>query len=137
MDFFPMLLYGYTTWMLTKHIEKNLDWNYTRILWAVLNKFWKQHPQNHSCTAIYHPSQKNIQLMQTRYVGHCWKSKGKLISDILWTPTHGHASVDQPVWIQDVVSKTCQEWWMIETDGDWETRKSMGSVQLDDIYIYI
>ena len=36
-DFFQaaavsILLYGFTTWTLTKHIEKKLDGNYTRIL---------------------------------------------------------------------------------------------------------
>ena len=31
----------------------------------------------------------------TRNVGHCWRSKNKLINDVLlWTPTHGHTSVD-------------------------------------------
>ena len=37
-----ILLYGCTTWMLTKHMEKKLDSNYTRMLWAILNKPWKQ-----------------------------------------------------------------------------------------------
>ena len=27
---------------------------------------------------------------------HCWKSKKKFISDVLWTPTHGHTSVSRP-----------------------------------------
>ena len=35
----------YTTLTLTKRIEKKLDENYTRILRAVLNKSWKQHPR--------------------------------------------------------------------------------------------
>ena len=33
-----MLLYGCTTWMLTKSMEKKLDGNYTRMLRAMLNK---------------------------------------------------------------------------------------------------
>ena len=37
-------LYGFTTWMLTKHMKKKLDNNYTRMLWAILNKPWRQHP---------------------------------------------------------------------------------------------
>ena len=36
-----MLLYGCTTWTLTKRTEKKLDWNYAKILHAVLNKSWK------------------------------------------------------------------------------------------------
>ena len=33
-----ILLYGYTTWTLTKGMEKKLDGNYTRMLQAILNK---------------------------------------------------------------------------------------------------
>ena len=40
----PILLYGCTTWTLTKWMEKKLDSNYTRILRAILNKSWRQHP---------------------------------------------------------------------------------------------
>ena len=39
-----ILLYGCTTWTLTKQIEKKLDGNYTRIPRAILNKSWRQHP---------------------------------------------------------------------------------------------
>ena len=38
-----ILLYGYTTWTLTKLLEKKLDGNYTRMLRAILNKSWRQH----------------------------------------------------------------------------------------------
>ncbi len=38
-----ILLYGYTTWTLTKRMEKKLDGNCTRMLRAVLNKSWRQH----------------------------------------------------------------------------------------------
>ena len=40
-----ILLYGCTIWMLTNHMEKKFDGNYTRMLWAVLKKSWKQHPK--------------------------------------------------------------------------------------------
>ena len=36
-----ILLYGCTTWMLTKRLEKKLDGNYTRMLRAILNKSWR------------------------------------------------------------------------------------------------
>ena len=39
-----ILLYGCTTWTLTKRMEKKLDGIYTRMLRAILNKSWKQHP---------------------------------------------------------------------------------------------
>ena len=37
-----ILLYGCTTWMLIKRMEKKLDGNYTRMLRAILNKSWRQ-----------------------------------------------------------------------------------------------
>ena len=39
-----ILLYGCTTWTLTKWMEKKLDGNNTRMLRAILNKSWRQHP---------------------------------------------------------------------------------------------
>ena len=38
------LLYGCTMWTLIKSIEKKLDGNCTRMLRAILNKSWMQHP---------------------------------------------------------------------------------------------
>ena len=38
-----ILLYGCTTWTLTKRLEKKLDGNYARMLRAILNKSWRQH----------------------------------------------------------------------------------------------
>ena len=42
-----ILLYGCTTWTLKKRLEMKLDGNYTRMLRAVLNKSWRQHPTRH------------------------------------------------------------------------------------------
>ena len=42
-----ILLYGCTTWTLTKRLEKKLDGNYTRMLRAILKKSWRQHPTRH------------------------------------------------------------------------------------------
>ena len=53
-----ILLYGCTTWTLTKRTEKTLHSNYTRMLRAILNKSWRQHPTNSNCTATYHPPRK-------------------------------------------------------------------------------
>ena len=53
-----ILLHWCTTWTLSKRMEKKLDGNYTRMLRAILNKSWRQHPQSCSCTATYRPSRK-------------------------------------------------------------------------------
>ena len=92
-----VLLYGCTTWVMTKHIQKKLDSNCTRMLQAILNKSWKQHPTKQQLYSHLPPISQTIQIRQTRHVGHCWRSKDKLFSDIfLWTPLHIHASVDRP-----------------------------------------
>ena len=87
-----ILLYGCTTWTLTKQLEKKLDGNYTRMLRAILNKSWRQHPTRHQLYSHLPPITKTIQVRRTRHAGHCWRSRDELISDVLlWTPTHGRA----------------------------------------------
>ena len=83
----PILLYGCTTWTLTKRLEKKLDGNYTKILRAILNKFWQQHRTRHQLYGHEPPITKTIQARPSRHAGHCWRSKDKLVSDVLlWTP---------------------------------------------------
>ena len=85
-----ILLYGCTTWMLTKQLEKKLDGNYTRMLQAILNKSWWQQPNRHQLYGHLPPISKTIQVRGSRHTGLCWKSRDKLISDVLlWTPTYG------------------------------------------------
>ena len=65
-----ILLYGCTTWTLTKQLEKRLDDNYTRMLRAILNKSWWQHPTRHQ-QGHQPPITKSIQVRRTRHAGHC------------------------------------------------------------------
>ena len=78
-----ILLYRCTTWMVTKQLEKKLDGNFTRMLRAILNKSWRQHPTRHQLYGHLPPIMKTIQVRWTRYAGHCWRRKDKLISDVL------------------------------------------------------
>ena len=94
-----ILLYGCTTWTLTKRLEKKLDGNCTRMLRAILNKSWRQHPTRHQLYGHLPPIMKTIQVRRTRHAGHCWRSRDELISDVLlWTPTHGQAKAGRPAW---------------------------------------
>ena len=111
-----ILLYGCTSWTLTKRQEKKLDGNYTRRLRAILNKSWRQHPTKHQLYGYLLPITKTIQVRRTRHAGHCWRSKDEVISDVLlWTPTYGRAKSGRPArtYIQqlcedtDVALKTC------------------------------
>ena len=92
-----ILLYECTTWMLTKRMEKRLDGNYTRMLRAILNQSWRQHPTKQQPYSHLAPIRKTIQVRRTRHAGHCWRSRDELISDILrWTHSHEWAKAVRP-----------------------------------------
>ena len=91
-----ILLYGCTTWTLTKRLEK-LDGNYTKMLPAILNKSRRQHPTRHQLYGHLPPITKTIQARWTRHAGHYWRSRDELISDVLlWTPTYGQKKAGRP-----------------------------------------
>ena len=95
-----ILLYGCTTWTLTKRLEKKLDGNYTRML-------RRQHPTRHQLYGHLNPITKTIQVRRTRHTGHCWRSRDELINDVLlWTPTYGRAKAGRPArtYIQQLCS---------------------------------
>ena len=103
-----ILLYGCTTWTLTKRLEKKLDGNYTRMLRAVSNKSWRQHPTRHQLYGHLTPITKTVQVRRTRHVGHCWRSKDELISDVfLWTPTYGRAKAGRPA--RTYIQQLCED----------------------------
>ena len=103
-----ILLYGCTTWMLTKRLEKKLDGNYTRMLRAILNKSWRQHPTRHQLYGHLPPITKTIQVRRTRNAGHCWRSRDELISDVfLWTPTYGQATAGRPA--RTYIQQLCED----------------------------
>ena len=122
-----ILLYGCTSWTLTKWLEKKLDGNYTRMLRAILNKSWRQHPTRHHLYGHLPPITKTIQVRQTRHAGHCWRSRDELIRDVLlWNPhmavqkqddQHEH-TFSNYVRVQDVVLKTCLRRWTIGKSGE-------------------
>ena len=102
-------------------MEKKLDSNYTRMLRAILNKFWKQYPTKQQLYGHLPPTTKTIQVRRTRHAGNCWRSRDELISDVLlWTPSHGQAKIGRPArtYIQqpcaDVALKTYRERWTIK-----------------------
>ena len=101
-----ILLYGCTTWTLTKRLEKKLDGNYTRMLRAILNKSWQRHPTRHqlyghlppiissilsfiywvkgltdatSCDAAWCPKHQTAKWC-CRFDGHCLKETDDIVS---------------------------------------------------------
>ena len=57
-----ILLYGCTTWTLTKRLEKKLDGNYTRMSRAILNSPGDNTPRDTNYTATCLPSRKLYKL---------------------------------------------------------------------------
>ena len=103
-----ILLYGCTTWTLTKRLEKKLDANYKRMLRAILNKSWRQHPTRHQLYGHLPPITKTIQVRRSRHAGHCWRSRDELIRDVLlWTPTHGRAKAGRPA--RTYIQQLCED----------------------------
>ena len=118
-----ILLYGCTTWTLIKRLEK-LDGNYTRMLRAILNRSWWQHPTRHQLYGHLPPIMKTIQVRRTRHAGHCRRNRDELISDVLlWTPIYGWAKARRPArtYIRQLCEDTgCSHEDLPEAMNDWE-----------------
>ena len=81
---------------------------YTRMLRAILNKSWWQHPTRHQLYGHLPPITKTIQVRRARHAGHCWRSRDELISDVLlWTPTHGRAKAGRPA--RTYIQQLCED----------------------------
>ena len=136
-----ILLYGCTTWSLTKQLEKKLDGNYTRMLRAILNKSWRQHRTRHQLYGHLPPITKIIQARRTKHAVHCWRSRDELINDVLlWTPTYGRAKAGRPArtYIQQLCEDTgCspepyQKRWTIGRSGERGWGISVLTARQDD-----
>ena len=78
------------------------------MLHAILNKSWRQHPTRHQLYGQLPPITKTIQVRWTRHAGHCWRSRDKLIRDVLlWTPIHGHAKAGRPA--RTYIQQLCED----------------------------
>ena len=103
-----ILLYWYSTWTQSKLRVKKLG-NYTRMLLAILNNYWRQHPTKQQLYSHLTPIPKTIKVKRTRYAGHCWRSKDKLISNTLpWTSSYGQSTAGRPArtYIQQLCADT-------------------------------
>ena len=92
-----VLLYGSSAWTLTKHLEARLSGTYTRMLRAVLNISWKEHPTKQTLYGKLPPIIKTIKERRLRFAGHCWRAKQEIVSDVLfWNPRHGKRKRGRP-----------------------------------------
>ena len=103
-----ILLYGCTTWTLTKQLEKKIDGNYTRMVRAILNKSWQQHPTWHQLYDHLPPITKTIQVRRSRHAGHCWRSRDELKRNVhLWNPKYGRAKAGRSA--RTYIQQLCED----------------------------
>ena len=92
-----VLVYGATSWTITKSLEKTIDGAYTRMLRAALNISWKQHPTKKEVYGKLPSISSKIRDRRLRFAGHCVRNKDELASDlILWQPSHGNRTAGRP-----------------------------------------
>ena len=123
-------------------MEKKLDGNYTRMLRAILNKSWRQQPTKQQLYGHLPPITQTIKVRRTRNAGHCWRSRGELISNVLqWTPSYGPAKAGRPArtYIQKLCADTgCnpedlrERQWTIEKGGEKVSGISVLMARHDD-----
>ena len=81
---------------------------HTRILRAILNKSWRQHPTRHQLYGHLPPITKTIQVRRTRNAGHCWRRKDELVSDVLLrTHTYGREKAGRPA--RTYIQQLCED----------------------------
>ena len=132
------------TWMLTRHMEKKFDGNYTRMLQAILNKSWRQHPTKQQLYGHLPPIMKTIKIRRTRHAGRYLRRMDEIIIDVLlWTPSQQRQddqlepTYSSSVLIQDVALKTCWKQWTIGRGGKRGLGISVLMVRRVDDVIYL
>ena len=92
-----VLIYGSVIWTLTKSLENILNGNYTQMLSAILNIYWKDHPNNKEIYGNISNICTSIRQQRLRFSGHCWIFKLEFASDvIIWQRTHGKRKRGRP-----------------------------------------
>ena len=84
-----------------RQLRKNAASNFEQVL--------AEHPTRHQLYGHLPPITKTIQVRRTRHAGHFWRSRDKLIRDVLlWTPTYGRAKAGRParIYIQQLSEDT-------------------------------
>ena len=121
-----ILLYGCTTWTLTKRLEKKLDGNYTRILRAILNKSWRRHPTKQQLYGHLPPITKTIKLDEPDMQGTAAEADTSSLVMYSYGSPHMAEQKQDGQWehtyssyvrIRDAVLKTCRRRWAIGRSG--------------------
>ena len=67
------------------------------MLRAILNRYWKDHPNNKDIYGNIPDICTSIRQQRLHFYGHCWRSRLELASNvIIWQPTHGKRKIGRP-----------------------------------------
>ena len=99
-----ILLYGCTTWTLTKRLEKKLDGNYTRMLRASPGS---NTPQSTNYTATCLLSRKLSKLDEPGTQDTAGGAGTSSCDVLLWTPTYGRAKAGRPT--RTYIQQLCED----------------------------
>ena len=85
-----VLLYGSSTWTVTKKLEKQIDGVYTRMLRMAQNVSWKEHMTNEELYGSLPKVSEKIRKSRLRIAGHCIRhSEEEAAKVVLWEPRTG------------------------------------------------
>ena len=92
-----ILLYGSSTWSLTKREEKALDGTYTRMLRKVLNISWNEKVNNATLYGSLDKISNTIRSRRLKLAGHVFRDKSSPAHmTVTWMPSHGYANRGKP-----------------------------------------
>ena len=127
-----ILLYGCSTWTQTKQLEKKLDGNYTRMLRAVLNKSWRQHPTRHQLYGHLPPSRKLYKLDEPDTRDTAGEARTSSHMAVQKQNDQLELTYSNYVRTQDVTLKTCRRRWKIGRSGERGSGISVLAAHDDD-----
>ena len=92
-----ILLYGSSTWTLTKQEERALDGTYTRMLRKVLNIGWNEKVSNDTLYGSLCKITNTIKSRRLKLAGHVFRDKTSPAHlTVTWMPSHGYANRGKP-----------------------------------------
>ena len=125
-----VLLYGSSTWTLTKKLETKLNGYYTKMLSAVNNVKWPHRISNNVLDDNVPKITNTIATQRVSFAGHCFRSKEVIHKLILWEPRCGKNTRRRPArnFINQLTDDTNLDKEDLETimnDGEYWKNKVM------------
>ena len=108
MRYFIIYIYIYIYIYTYIYKYHNSHYNVEVMLRAVLCGYWRQQLIGLQLYGHQPPMTKTIKVGRDRHAGHCWRSKDKLISDVLqWNPSHCQGKTVRPA--RTYIQQLCED----------------------------